>query len=405
MAARYFSAALNRLQDCLNDPSETKRDENLMASILLQLHETLHAVKELRPANSVYQNGAMSLVGSRGIQNFRSDTAKYLLLYVRSAEVCCAICEGRRVDAELASLSQYDNMPSNPSLALDGLGVLVANVQACFLELSNDSPGGELLQMDPVRMINLYHALDLERELMSWSQTLPEHWWPVKIQHASKQIPTYINTCEIYPSIHIASVWNTWRCYRLIVNKIILAYDLTHNQSGHNSEISDRLHQVQAIVDSICYSVPFHLGNLIREIEIHNFSDSLIESPVHHNCNQKKLPPQISRRFAFMPQDQNIRHTIGQGTWHIASHLSKLVTLLSGEPGYLLKSCLRAGQLTWIFGQLHRVATLFKLPEVRSNTCEHGLSGIDTDCILGPSTSTQIRLAKYLREGFKFTGI
>ncbi|KAI9745412.1 MAG: hypothetical protein M1818_000946 [Claussenomyces sp. TS43310] len=161
MAAKYLSAALNRLQDCLDGPSDSKRDENLMAPILLQFHETLHAVKGLRPVLPVHQNGAKSLVRSRGIQNFRSDTAKYLLLYVRSAEVCCPIREGRRVDAELASLSQYKN--SNASLELDKLGVLVANVQAHYLE------------------INLYHALDLERKLMYWLQTLPEHWWPVKL--------------------------------------------------------------------------------------------------------------------------------------------------------------------------------------------------------------------------------
>jgi hypothetical protein len=106
-----------------------------------------------------------------------------------------------------------------------------------------------------------------------------------------------------------------------------------------------------------------------------------------------------------MPQDQHTRHNVAQGTWHIASHLSKLVTLLSGESGNILKSCLRAGQLAWIYEQLDRVATSFKLSEVNSNSSNLGLSGINTDCVLGTSTSTQIRLAKYLREGFKFTGI
>jgi hypothetical protein len=62
IASNYLSAALNRLQDCLNEHVERQRDKNLMTCVLLQFHETMHAVRQSRAAIPVHQNGAMSLV-------------------------------------------------------------------------------------------------------------------------------------------------------------------------------------------------------------------------------------------------------------------------------------------------------------------------------------------------------
>lgn len=412
-AAEYLNAALSGLQKSLNDPCESECDENLMTTIILQLHETLHAVTETRAAIPVHQNGAISLVRSRGIQNFRVDTAKYLVLYIRSAEVCCAIREGRYVNEELAGLGRRDNMPSNPTLELDKLGVLVANAQAHFIELGQCSPCERQLRSWLHRTANLYQkSLNLERELLHWSQALPEHWLPLKV-NLTNQIPMYSNTCEIYPTIHIASIWNTWRCYRLIVSKIILEYGHMQNsfpnsESGRrlvNTDTSELSGQVQAIVDSICYSVPFHLGNRFGECTIVDMFDTRLEFPAYHALNRGEMSTQgMFRNHTFMPRNEHIRHAIAQGPWHIASQLSQLVILLSGESGRLLTSALRPGQLAWIHGQLLRASALLGLS--REQICISEVAPLDMYSVSFHEMSTQAGfLASSLRKAFRFTGI
>lgn len=415
IAAKHLSAALHSLRDSLNDPLGSKCDGNIMASILLQFHETLHAVVELRAAIPVHQNGAMSLIKCRGIQNFQHDTAKYLLLYVRSAEVCCAIREGRFVDAELlAYLGRCNNLPSNPSLKLDKIGVHVANIQAEFIELGQESPEERQMNTHLLLMGNLkQRASDLERELLRWSQALPEHWLPLKLKPTTP-IPMYENICEIYPSIHTASIWNTWRCYRLVVNKIILAYGHTQNpitelkssRRPFDIETSECFNHVQAIVDSICYSVPFHLGNRIPEQRVLDIFDSRFEFPGYFALEPEEMPRrEIFQHFTLMPRDEHIRHALAQGAWHIAGQLGQLVSLLSGESGRLLVSALRPGQVAWIQRQLLRVSTLLCLPQGNTN-----FSNISPLCIYTESEEDEISaraklLAKHFKEGFKFTGI
>jgi hypothetical protein len=406
LAAKYLSATLSGLQDSLNDPSGNRSDENLMASMLLQFHENFLAVQESRSALPVHQNGALSLVRYRGSLDSKTNTAKYLPLYVRSVEVSCAIREGRYAMAELAFWDGVENKVSNPSLELDKLGVRVANAQAHSIQLDQGSPC-ESLRTHLLRSTTLYQkALNLERELIAWSQALPKHWRPRKIRPANKEIQTYMGTCEIYSSVHRASIWNTWRCYRLIVIKIILAYSHTQNQlaqmeSGgylHSIENSDFLCEVQAIVDSICNSVPFHMGNRVGQSNIVDMSNTNLAFPGYHELDSESPEYCIS-----MPRDEHIRHVLAQGAWHICGHLSLLVGLLSGESGRLLASALRPRQVTWIQRQLFRAAITLGRPR---NTIEIlDVSTPDIDGTSGHETSTEVELlAKSLSEAFKYTG-
>jgi hypothetical protein len=262
--------ALQQLRADLKEPAIRSKDETLLSILVLQCYENARAVTQLDKADRIHHDGAINLIKSLGLGGFQSDHAKRLLLYVLNTEVSSALRESRTVDSELAMwCKSATDMPWNTSSRLDMIGITVADIQKNFVHLSQviDSGSASVDTFNDLKAMYA-HLNSVTEALGAWVQFVPQDWQPLRFS-ASKQtdppVEMYLDTFEIYPSIQIASIWNTWRSYSLIMLEI---------QNHLNERLSDAfvsvpefiehsplLYHIQEFVDSVCYSLPFYLGN------------------------------------------------------------------------------------------------------------------------------------------------
>lgn len=111
----------------------------------------------------------------------------------------------------------------------------------------------------------LERAEAVDAVLASWPDTLPSHWFPVRI--FKDTIPqevidagVYKGNSDIYPDIIICSTWNDWRVARLKVLRLIAT--LRPVNSLDIGEIGPQvIKDMQQLVDGICASIPFCFGS------------------------------------------------------------------------------------------------------------------------------------------------
>lgn len=174
---------------------------------------------------------------------------------------------------------------------------------------------------------------------------------------------------------------NFWRIQRLLLLKIKVksVEILSHMplRQGATSEASAGattlsvadVDCIQALVDDVCYSVPFYLGNRTGVSRLSDFTDPETLFPSYHSLalGDARVREWHVSNPAMPSLDEHQRQLIAQGAWHAMSPLSSLLALFSEEGGgRFVASCLRPRQQQWIRDQFMRVSVLLRLPIAES---------------------------------------
>jgi len=118
-------------------------------------------------------------------------------------------------------------MPQTPAMKLTWIGVSVANIQHSFEVLLKSHPRCSSRQCShSTEIAALYdEILHCQKASSEWLKNIPEYWlprkWSPSKSHPKTHIPMYQEKCEIYPSVQVASVFNTHRGYQSVINKIL----------------------------------------------------------------------------------------------------------------------------------------------------------------------------------------
>jgi hypothetical protein len=293
--------------------------------------------------------------------------------------------------------------PYNPSVALDNIGASIAELQATHLHYPSSSQADEDLKAEAKR---------IDDKLVAWARSVPLDWKPIRLtsgQGFDSSIPSYMRQCDNYPSCQIANIWNLWRLQRLVLLTLTLgSFDLDSTLrdddlsqlveeekriqgKGRSEDVAlytdVALHKevAQELVDAVCFSIPFYLGNRTLPASMADFTNpDIILLPRSPSTAPDNDPGMLS--------DEHKGHIIAQGPWHIMSPLSRLLTLFSEHP--MLASLLRPGQCQWIRAQFMRLMTIMNI----SAPTGYGY-GIDSDKDVG---ATADFLAKQVRKGAMF---
>lgn len=371
--------AFSRLQVAVRDPAESLSQATILAALVLQFHENLWSVFQLRRATRTHHDGAVALLRHQWATVRESVWGKYLLCTIVHTEVSAAIREKRLVPEHVRSWVTHDLPPLNIGSKLDEIGISVASLQYRLENLQT--------QNQDVEVERLWAELTMVRDLLlDWSLQVPNHWQPIAQDYhrtSSRPILSYLDSYHIYPSVQIASIWNLHRCYLLIVFKVAIAlvhlfpqanrfagesfrngYHNTY-QSGDKvrADSSEMLlftleSSVQEIVDDICRSVPFFMGNRTTQTRFEDLTSGHIMLPGYHSMAGEPPRDPAGRPVPVMSRSEHNRHAITQGGWHAISPLSHLVGLASDPYGAYVARALRPGQLDWAAAQLVRVAVV-----------------------------------------------
>ncbi|KAB5526421.1 hypothetical protein GE09DRAFT_1207626 [Coniochaeta sp. 2T2.1] len=381
---RSYARAVSCLRRTMQDRTERRKPATVFAVLTLQLYENMAAVYSLRAATCIHQNGAASLLPFADM----------------GYNIAAAMRQKRPLRAAAyfwIGSKDLTVAPDNPSSVLDTIGVCVAELQARYVRLStpDDFPQPSHRTLRELRA----EAKRIDEQLLAWAQSVPHHWNPPRLESGrdiDSSIPTYRSICEVCPSCPIANFWNLWRFQRFLLVKITLGSLNTILSQGPLGSAEDRIFSseieelinckqtIQEIVDSVCYSVPFYLGNRTKPASITDFTDPEIQLPSYHplpSDDAGGLGDQVPDFKTYC--DEYRRHVIAQGPWHAMSPLSRLLTLLSEDRyGQLIARFLRPGQHEWIREQFLRVTTLLRLPSAKPNDYKE-----KTDCPVSQTPS------------------
>jgi hypothetical protein len=201
-----------------------------------------------------------------------------------------------------------------------------------------------------------------EKRLLEWAMKVPASWTPFnfnfqRLSKSSRLPDTYLGSCDVFPSVQVASMWNTWRIQRLVVLTILMSCINAAAAVGYEpsmiscsgagkTKVASIQNGIQKIVDSICASVPYHLDNRTERCSLDNFSDISLCFPAYHHFleDEAGLPMRMKRNFV-MPEAEHRQHVIAQGVWHIINPLSRIMSLCAGPLGPSIRSAVRGGPI------------------------------------------------------------
>ena len=141
----------------------------------------------------------------------------------------------------------------------------VANLQASANRAFRREP--QAVFDDTIESV-LTNAMKADEALTDWESSVPDDWHP---QPASNTLPkelykygAYGSDMDIYLEVWVASIWNSYRSQRITVLSTIVTC-LTRKAGIGPKEYcfatQGPVSVIQQMVDNICASVPFHLGN------------------------------------------------------------------------------------------------------------------------------------------------
>ncbi|KAF5609685.1 transcriptional regulatory moc3 [Fusarium subglutinans] len=291
--------ALNRLHQATEEPTERGRDETVLSALVLQMHDTLSAVSGQARAHGAHREGALTLLLQREDCFKKSKYYAHLVGNLLHSRVSVSVRNRTRLptkDLDWIQTEVAPILPSNPSSSLDIIGVSIADLQHTFRDMSSPK-------------IASFPDAKLRQQIYSW--------YPRRMRSSidlDPSVPSYRDACDIYPSIQVANIWNAWRIYCLILEDIkgqlakssavsaVQHFDEDSSISEYAVFWTSNETRVQGLVDSICLSIPFYLGNCNYPTDILSTGSFDIIYPSYHD-----LPVDDEGYLRFKQSDQCTR--------------------------------------------------------------------------------------------------
>lgn len=365
-----FSRALRRLSEALDDPVEVSRDSTVLGVILMHFYESVAARSMHRPTSRAHQDGARALLDRRAETRIESECCKYLRGYLRHCDVSTYL-ETQPTDMSDLDVWFDDGWDRttlvNPNLVLDLIGLSLADLQKRLSGMLSDFKRHDYHDIDTGTVVDawLQDIESIEAQLAGWTHLVPDDWKPCK--RLIDESVFYLSTCDIYPTVQIATIWNVWRVCRLMVLRMRLCLlakipkNWTRSTMLRGLEDSASADSISGgkLVDSICQSIPFYLGNRRGHGGMRDLVDPGVEVISYYDCAADE---DIRKRYLQSDDAMSLadyrQHVLVQGPSHALLHLNSLIKVLSSEGAQDICRAIGTSRAAWLRDQFLRVCKL-----------------------------------------------
>jgi hypothetical protein len=214
-----YATALNLTNLALRDPLQVKRDETLLAILVLTNYETLTGgVTRTLDAWEQHVNGSASLLSLRGLDGVQGKSGRVLTLHVITA--INVICLLRNLPTPpfvytlQAKVFEYLYEPDNPAVRYQRINLQCADfrhaVTSCLITSSEEI---------------ISRAAELDTKLTEAFAGLPPSWQPeiitrfVPRHSAEAGLPSF----ELrYTDQATNYIWTSYRSSRIMLNEVVL---------------------------------------------------------------------------------------------------------------------------------------------------------------------------------------
>lgn len=272
-----YSAALSATNQALRDPGICKRDDILAAVVMLGIFEIVSCTDTSfidRWMNHL--DGAAKLLEARGPEQLSRPEGLDMFTQLRAQITLSKIYQQRHSAPILAHLTEETHRYRDAKdHILDQLGSMVIKLA----DFCADVKEGHFDK--PVEIVQM--ALSIDAAFVSLLIIAPSTWSytiaKVPTAHDASPSPHIWGTSyHIYESIAASSMWNNYRCARILIQELILDTLNSISPSTEREIAFPQRHALELqcrqtalrLVEDICASVPFSLGS---EMEMEMTSD------------------------------------------------------------------------------------------------------------------------------------
>jgi hypothetical protein len=364
---KVLGQTIKSLSGDLQKQDSRRTDLTLLTTLLLQYHSAFESLLFSKKSTIVHHLGALALVKEFGHPSTWSAIASEFVGVIIHLDVTTAIREKRQVHPEVRYWRSVIEATSvDPSRYLDTLGIQVADMQFRASALQDDIGLRSSLE--------IYTLLDeiqrLDECLVLWQGNVSRFWGPFSWTPPGMIFPpiqAFQGSCHVYTSITAARRLNDSRSYRLTL--ALMSLKLIREQEKSNSEFCESppaqrsvhaiVSRIQWLVDGICASVPFCLGNRSKIGTVTDFGDQIWTFPTCHDMSEMYgLYGRLAEPMGLVSRSDHYNHAIIQGSWLMLSNLALMVALFLSNKTLTPSFPLKEGQLAWICQQYLRNLSL-----------------------------------------------
>jgi len=360
--------AIKTLSHDLQKKDSRHSDLTLLTTLLLQYHSAVESLLFSKKSTIVHHLGALALVREFGNPSTWSAIASEFVGILIHLEVTKAIREQRTVHPEVRYWRSIIGATTvDPIRYLDDLGIQVADMQFRASALQERIGIGSSLE-EVYLLLDDMHKLD--ECLVLWQGNVSRFWGPFNWTPPSIIFPpiqAFQGSCHVYTSINAARRLNDLRSYRLTLAttslKLIREWgkscpEFCESIPGHSS-VHGIVSRIQWLVDGICASVPFCLGNRSRAGSLLDFNQASWTFPTCHDMSEMYgLYGRLAEPMGVESPSDHYSHALTQGSWLMLSNLALLVAMFLGSKAFIPALPVREGQLPWICQQYLRNLSL-----------------------------------------------
>ncbi|KAL5340722.1 hypothetical protein BJX70DRAFT_93052 [Aspergillus crustosus] len=263
-AREYYGSAIRGLRQALATQTQAVKDETFASMVLLALFEDITG--ERNGLSSSHAGGFELLMKLRGEAQLGHAQGRDLFhfAYTHTHVEMLALREKPRYNTDwiVESLNAADPISRLMLVAskMSQLFLATSSLQALAL-----NPTSQPLDTDSISQLTLLllTGRQVNLELTSWGQDLPERWLPLVIYADKANNDDHLIT---YHHLSIASVWTYYRAVRIISHLIMLELrralaSATGEQPPEDNNITTPV-IIQKMITDICRSIPFCLGDV-----------------------------------------------------------------------------------------------------------------------------------------------
>lgn len=375
MEYRIYAEALAQTNQAITGPIQSKSDELLMTTLVLDAYESNEAMFRKKYRKSHFDKhiiGSVALLQHRGPLNYRDDTSRRLLVATRNR----LLYSNRNRFIKSAGLeavsavwdSTTTAQPKGVAIEADTLAIKLSRLQHLLtmnhqITTSHDSVNESLISSsggDDARLQSiLTSATSLAIECDRWLDTLPPNWEPIPIlgctlSSSIKAAALYEKVMPtVYNNLSLANLMNRQRITHLGVLELIHRCTVASSAKAVQSKsLKDRdllailLARTQILVDGICASVPY--------LTVDVSDKASVISPA--------LPSPNKNGFCHWHTAEHRGQVAASGVYMMYGILNQALGIV-GDMGVQggLDNVIREGQFDWMVRQSDRLRSILSI--------------------------------------------
>ena len=363
-AKSFFTMAVAAAREALQDPIQSSTDEILMTILVFDLYDAL--VLHYAPGPLDYgkhKYGALAVIEHRGSANLSSPRGRTLMKAVRHTLLPHMLSLRKAFPDGIDYLFDHPSVNDTRVSALDRISVQLSRVQSRLWTLRLETR----LQMTLEERCTYYQeiiteALRIEKLLSDWRANITDpDWFPEYIERRSvlesiQDAGFYGTRCSVWVDLTFGATWILFSIRYLLTLQVIRQSFADEpellNIPEQRALLSIANQRIQYLVDFICETVPFYLGDNITPKE-----------PVYCmsiNYPFKTVIDRETRKPAYIPRSRsNHQHqAAASGGWILFPQLVNVWRFAEPEDDSV-PIILRDGQLDWVKGQVKRLQKIF----------------------------------------------